>query len=239
MSFRAIVIAAVLSAAPHAAFAQITENAAPPPVAAAPQADAMVLAVRDFYQAVLFDTGMFDAMIPQFTPWYREIVVGSDVYRRGNRRRRAALEAVVDRMPQILREELTVATDAMAVSVAPRLASSMTVEDVAAFSYIMRAPEWRPLIRRMVNFEANRKEGDESDMPMTAEDERLLTQLETTPEAQAIMRDGEVFFTTVTAELDTASGTMEPRLRQRALTEMCAALENDCPRSIRDELDGT
>ncbi len=213
------------------------QKPAEPPAAelAAPAPDDPTIAtttavLRDFYQALFFETGLFDVMAARELPQLREIAQNSDFYRRANRRQRRALDAAIDATPELIRSEVLAETSTMAQNVAPRIAALMRAEDIAGLTNLLRSPEWRPLVSRMIGLAAADKD---TDAAITPEDEARFHAMDNEPFAQAFEQHGDEFFAILSGEFDAASPRIMRRLQIAMSRQICDALGDDCPPQMR------
>jgi hypothetical protein len=238
MDFRALITAFAC------AFALATPGHAqkpsdpPTPELAEPAPDAATIAattvvLQDFYQALFFETGLFDAMATCELPQLREITRGSDYYRRANRNQRRALDAAIDATPELIRTEVVAETSVMAQNIAPRVAALMSPEDIAGLTNLFRSPEWRPMVSRMVGLAAADKD---TDAAITAEDQARFEAMNGEPFAQAFEQHGDAFFAILSAEFDAASPRIVRRLQLALSRQICDALSGDCPPEMRELL---
>jgi hypothetical protein len=235
MNLRALVVTlacAIAVATPS--FAQKPADPHPPEIVT-PAPDAAAIAattvvLQDFYQVLFFETGLFDAMVARHLPELREIMSASDYYRRANRRQRQALDAAIEATPDIMRAEVSAEISTMAQSIAPRVAALMRPEDIAGLTNLFRAPEWRPMIQRMVGLAAVDKD---TDAAITAEDDARFAAMENEPFAQTFERHGDAFFAILTGEFEAASPRIISRLQLAMSRQLCDALGRDCPPQMR------
>jgi hypothetical protein len=186
------------------------------------------------YQALFFDTGMFDAIVVQMLPEYRRQAASSTYYRRANAERRRALDQLIEATPNILREEIVAESAIMARNATPRVAELMTPEEVTWFANFLRAPEWRPIVQRMVG---QTSKNDTSEL--TEEELASFARFEESPMAEMLAEKGEPFMNLLTQEMDSAMQRIEPRLQMRLMTGICEALGRSCPRELRNRIRDT
>jgi hypothetical protein len=199
----------------------------------------MTAAVRQFYVAALFDTGMFDGIVEQAVPQFRAIVQQSEFYLRGNERRRAALDQLIADVPGFMREEVMAEVETMAANVSPRLQSQLNAEEMASIAELMQLPIWRRYAQVVVQQVASGKaDGAPPPLEPSSEEMAQLSALEHTPGAEALMRMGDQFWTLVNAETSAATARIQPRVQARMERELCEALGRDCPRPLRDRVRG-
>jgi hypothetical protein len=238
MNARCLLIALALACAgiaPAAAQEQQPAQPAPAAEAATPPAEnATTAALRDVYQALFFDTGMFDAIVVQMLPEYRRQAASSTYYRRANAERRRALDQLIEATPNILREEIVAESAIMARNATPRVAELMTPEEVTWFANFLRAPEWRPIVQRMVG---QTSKNDTSEL--TEEELASFARFEESPMAEMLAEKGEPFMNLLTQEMDSAMQRIEPRLQMRLMTGICEALGRSCPRELRNRIRDT
>lgn len=239
MSVRYALMALALLTAPSVAFAQEAAPAQAPAAESAPQGEAGVVAMRDLYHALFFDTGMYDMMIDALMPEFRRSITTSQLYLQGDSRRRAALDDLVNRVPDIMRDELRTESQAMAQNVAPRVTHLLNAEQITGLAEFMRAPEWRPVIQRMIGAEMQQRAGGADGVQLTQEEEDAFARFEFTPLGQIMLRHGDAFMAIVMAEFEAATPRIEPRIQMRMMHEMCDALDRDCPPEFRRALRGT
>ena len=241
---RSIFIASLLfvsALAPAAAQTPGASELAAPAQAGAPQGDQSqsATAVRDIFSALLFDTGMFDAIVANQLPAMRQSFVTSPLYRQTTQRRRDALNSFIDALPGIMREEFEAELTVMAQNAAPRVSSLMQPDELSAIAAFFRDPELRPLIDRMVS--AGIADGFSGSSPQpepNAAEMARLDEIERSPAGRALQVHGEEVLTILGAEMDAATPRITPRLQDRVLRGMCEALETDCPREVRQALRG-
>jgi hypothetical protein len=197
----------------------------------APEAIATTQAVlQDFYQALFFETGLFDTMTARELPQLRAITQSSEFYRRANRRQRRALDAAIEATPELIRSEVLAETSTMAQNVAPRVAALMRAEDIAGLTNLLRSPEWRPMLSRMIGLAVVDKD---TDAAITAEDEARFAAMDNEPFAQAFEQNGDAFFAILSSEFEAATPRIMTRLQTAMSRQICDALGDDCPPQMR------
>ncbi|HYD88057.1 MAG TPA: hypothetical protein VEA80_11320 [Vitreimonas sp.] len=231
MIIRVIVLGLCLAAASVPAQAQQTVHV-PAAEAAAPEETASAL--RDVYQALFFDSGMFDAMAEHYLPIYRQTITSSDLYRLGGERRRADLDALIARTPELMRDEVIAEADTMSSNIAPEISALFTPEELRDYADLIRLPLWQRHIQAMAQ-QAAENNGDPHDYQpvFTAEERAELEAMEQRPGAQALMRSGGALNAILHREMQAAGPRMQARLQQRLASEFCNLLGNDCPPALR------
>jgi len=146
MSLRPVILAIVLAFAPCGlANAQDTET----PTHAQEAISESEVALRDLYQALFFDTGIFDTIAQQMYPTYRQHAMASEYYQSSRGSRREALDRVIDATPDIMREEVIAESNVMAGNINERASALLPPEEIRALAAMMRDPELRPLMQRL------------------------------------------------------------------------------------------
>lgn len=225
--FRALALFLALTFAAGHAAAQTAD--APPPAATSEQ-QGVEAAVFEVYQALFFDTGIFDAIAEQMYPAYREAALNSDYYHRARGAERDALMQLIERTPDILREEVATESHAMAERVAPRAATLMSEVDIRELATFLRAPEWRPFMQRMALSGAG---GKDKGAGPTAEETAQMDALMATEAGRRLERSTPLL-DLLAEELNAASPRIEARLTRRIAWEICTILAARCPQDLRD-----
>lgn len=225
--FRALALFLALTFAAGHAAAQTAD--APPPAATSEQ-QGVEAAVFEVYQALFFDTGIFDAIAEQMYPAYRQAALNSDYYRRARGAQRDALMQLIERTPDILREEVLTESRAMAERVAPRAGALMSEADIRELATFLRAPEWRPFMQRM----ALSGGGDKGAGP-TAEETAQMDALMATDAGRRLERSTPLL-DLLAEEMNAASPRIEARLTRRIAGEICTILTAQCPQDLRERV---
>jgi hypothetical protein len=214
------------------------EQQAPLAEVAAPEVT-HATALRDFYNATFFETGMFDTMIEIFLPQFRTSISQSPVYAQSNAQRRAALDALVERVPSMMREEIQTEIGTMAANAAPRIEGMVTAEEMAGIAELMRLPLWRERAAQIMHEVAAEKDAGAAtseDADFTTEELAQIEAMMEQPGGRAILRTGDPLMAILNQEMEAASPRMVPRLQTRLFREFCDILGRDCPRELREQL---
>lgn len=243
---RAIVLALTLACASAApAWAQKAETA--PPTVAAPVGEMTperISAGGELFQAIMFDSGLFDMafdpMVGEVIPQLRQSVTSSQLYLGASRRHRESLLAFVDSLPDRMRQELMTELGTVRDRVAPRFAALMTPEELAGLADFMRSPDTRVIFQRyMASYMEERRDGQTRQPNFTDEELSVFTGFITSPAGLAFVREGDNISAIMNEEFDAATVRMQPRLEMMMQTGICDALENECPRPLRERLGRT
>lgn len=223
-----ILAVALLAGAAPAAFAQDA------PAAEQSQQEATASALRDVYQALFFDSGMFDAMADHYLPQFRQTITTSPIYQRGNARRRADLDALVARTPELMREEVIAESNAMSNNIAAEVGAIVTPEELRDYADLMRLPLWQRHIDAMARAAAQTN-GRTTDyqVEFSPEEQAQLEAMEARPAAQALIRTNGALGDIIDREMRAAGPRIQPRLQQRLAGEFCNLLGRDCPPAMR------
>lgn len=226
MNLRALVFALLLACAPHGV-ARAEEASSAAPVVTIAESE---LALRDLYQALFFDTGMFDAVIQAMYPSLREQATASDDYRRARGQEREALDQLLDSIPQMMREEITEESATMARNIRERADAILAADDIRAIAAMMRDPQLRSMMQRLALGGAQGR--DEQPTPDEQAQMEAAAAAHLTP---AIMERGSELMALVLDELEAARPRVRERLQRRVARETCAALGRRCPRDLREQ----
>ncbi len=223
-----------LAAAPWTASAQ--ENITTTTTIEAPAELSSNAAVREVYQALFFDSGIFDMMAEQFLPEYRQHAMSSSYYRQARGERRAALDRVIEDTPRLMREEIMAETFIMADNVSERAAQLLSPQEMVLLAEFLRDPNWRPFMHRMAQRGATKDEGaSEADDPSPEEQDQMNAYAEERF-SERMMENGSAFLDLLVGEMQAASPRLQPRIQRRIAVEICAALDDRCPRELRDQI---
>jgi hypothetical protein len=233
MGLRNLLLGLALLAAPWVASAQEQTREAP---VAAPAEVSTNSAVRDVYHALFFDSGIFDTMTSEFLPEYRRQATSSVYYRRASGERREALDRVIEATPQYMREEITAETFVMADNVSERAAALLSANDIAMLANFLRDPNWRPFMARMALQGANKGPESIGADDLSAEEEAQMNDYAETHFSPQLMENGGAFMDLLVGEMRAASPRLQPRIQRRLAVEICAALDDRCPRELRDQI---
>jgi hypothetical protein len=226
MSLRTLLVALILAIAPHGvARAQEASPAAP----AESTISESELALRDFYQALFFDTGMYDAIVEAMFPSLREQVMASDYYRSAGRRDREVFDRMLESMPQIVREEIIAESAVMAQNIRERADAILPANDVRAISAMIRDPELRPMMQRLA------VSGAQGSREEPTPEERAQMEAAAAHLSPAVFERGAELMDLVMSELDAAEPRVQARLQRRVARETCAALGSRCPADLREQ----
>jgi len=220
-----------LAAAPWTAVAQ--ENATA--TVEAPAELSSNAAVREVYQALFFDSGIFDMMAEQFLPQYRQHATSSSYYRQARGERREALDRVIEDTPRLMREEIMAETFVMADNVSERAAQLLSPQEMVLLAEFLRDPNWRPFMHRMAQRGAKDEGASESDDPSPEEQDQMNAYAEERF-SERMMENGSAFLDLLVGEMQAASPRLQPRIQRRIAVEICAALDDRCPRELRDQI---
>jgi hypothetical protein len=232
----AMVFAAAFAAPAHAQEGVIARSAEAP-AAAAPDLTQTAAAIEDVYRALFFDLGIFDAIAAHQLPMYRQAATSSEYYRSASAEHRAALDRVIEDTPDIMRAEVLAEMPVMAANIAPRVASLLTPEEISGFANMFRSPELRPLLDRMVG-RAVATGAESATVEPTEEERARLAEFEASPLGRAIVLHGNDFLAIVNGEFQAATPRVASRLQRALAVRICAALEDECPRDLREAVAG-
>jgi len=238
MLIRTLVLSVGLLFAAAPTYAQTPE---PPAAPSSVQHEETASALRELYQALFFDSGMFDTMIEHYLPQYSQTITTSEIYRVGGNRRRADLDALIARTPDIMRDEIIAEASAMSGNIAPRVSDLVTPEELRDFADLMRSPLWeRHIQAAMARMAASNGQSIEDlGVEFTPEEEAQFNAMSERPAAQALMRTGPVLMAVIDAEFEAAAPRIQQRTQQRLARELCDLLGRDCPPALRATLRGT
>ncbi|WP_395647584.1 hypothetical protein [Terricaulis sp.] len=216
-------------------------NDPPPAFETTPQSAA---AGADLFQAIMFDSGLFESafepMIAQVLPDVRASITSSPLYREATPRHRAALLAFVDTMPVILRTELTTELMTVRGRIGPRFATIMSEEELTGLAAFMRDPQTRPVLQRYMDaFVGEEQSGRAREPDFTDEELAPMEDFIDTPGGIALLRVGDRLSDIMEEEFDAATLRMQPRIESIIQGGICDALENECPRVLREQLGRT
>jgi len=231
-----LAVLAIWAATAAPALAQ--EAAAPtaPPQNTAPQADAAELALQDVYTALFFDTGVYEHSMAVHLPEIRQTAIASPFYRTASPERRAALDAVLDRIPDVMREEVEAEILLMASDVAPQASSLMNPDDLRSLANFFRDPQWHDIIQRIV--EHSTQKDSSSEVQFSQEETNRLGAFGQTPQGRVIVQNGGQVMNLLVRELEVASPRIQARLRQQLGRDLCEAMGSQCPSSLRQATEG-
>lgn len=205
----------------------IAEESPRPAVAQSQDLAPTVAALDDFFQAIFFDIGLFDSIVAAQAPQWRQQLTSSPQYQTANAEQRAALDAFVETIPSLFREEVDHEITIMATNMAPRTAAAMQPSDVRVIANLFRMPEMQPLMRRFIGVGiANDFQGAPPDP--TPEEIAFLNQFVETPDGRIVVQHGETLFAFMRGELAAANPRIAPRLQARLALGLCEAMGQDC-----------
>lgn len=235
MKLQSALLGLMLAVTPLAAAAQEPQAAPAAPVTAqAPEELSTTAAVRDVYHALFFDTGIFDAMTEQFLPQYRQTATSSTYYRRARGEQRAALDRVIDGTPQLMREEIIAESFIMADRASARAGELLSPQDITMLATFLREPEWRDFMQRMAAEGAAGRDSSTTQIdPDEADEMTAYAEARFSPQ---LLQNGEAFMALLVSEMQAAGPRLQTRIQRRLAVEICAALDDRCPRELRDQI---
>lgn len=227
---RAVLVALALGAVQAStAFGQ--DERAPAPYTEAAD-EAATSAMGDAYHALLFDTGLFDAVAELKHPEFRQSVMRSPFYQAASAENRAALDRVIESLPELMRQEVSAEIPIMADLAAARVADELRPEEITAFAAYLRSSEAQPLLRILISRFLADERGKTKPEP-SADEEALLAAVEHSPMARALVHGGDTLSEAMLAEF----GSATPRIIERVLIHLysgiCAVLGTECPGNMR------
>jgi hypothetical protein len=238
MGIRAIAVAFAITCVTTA-----TTHAEPPPPSAAEQPAAPSEAVeagRGVIRALVYDSGLMEAaiqpLLEQMMPALRQQVLQSPLYNSVSPRAQAALIAYLDTMPEFLRSSLRTEFENVADRAGIRLAERLTVDELNGIADFMRHPSSRAFLARLA---ADYVTDREANTAATPEELAYIEEFMTTPPGVALTREMHFVETVFQEEFEAGTARMSPQVRAAVVTGMCAALGNECPRSLREQVNRT
>jgi hypothetical protein len=236
MGIRAITIAFAIIGATVA-----TTYADPPPPTAVERAAApsdAVEAGRGVIRALVYDSGLMEAalqpLLEQMMPTLRQQVLQSPLYNSVSPRAQSALIAYLDTMPEFLRSSLRTEFENVADRAGTRLAERLTAGELNGIADFMRHPSSRSFLARLA---ADYVTDREANTAATPEELAYIEEFMTTPSGVALTREMNFVETVFQEEFEAGTARMSPQVRAAVVTGMCAALGNECPRSLRNQVD--
>lgn len=239
MIFRIAAISALLvfSAASSAAAQKPSSPSAPAAEAPSPEATA---AGRDFYNAMLLESGLADGLIDMIAgrmmPDLRAGLINSPLYAQLSPRRREAIVAFMETMPDLMDREFTAELNTIGDRVAPRYAALMPADQLQQLAAFMRSPEIRSVIGDMVasygtSGQVNQSLPDWDDPSIPA-----FAAFAQTPAGVAFSQQQAAFNRILDEEFAAATARLVPRIQQAILVGACAAMEDECPPHVRNAI---
>lgn len=236
MGIRAVAVAFAIIGATFA-----TTYAEPPPPTAVEQtatpADA-VEAGRGVIQALVYDSGLMEAaiqpLLEQMMPALRQQVLQSPLYNSVSPRAQSALMAYLETMPEFLRSSLRTEFEHVADRAGARLAERLTADELNGIADFMRHPRSRSFISRLA---ADYVTDREANTATTPEELAYIEEFMTTPSGVALTREMQFVGTVFQEEFEAGTARLSPLVRAAVATGMCAALGDECPRALRNQVD--
>jgi hypothetical protein len=223
----AIAAFAIMVASSGAAFA-LDHPIDAPPAASQRQAPAdMPAALEAMLRLFVYDSGIFDRIAEIKLPQFREMVIASAAYRRASAVHRRALDAFIETVPGLMREELDALLPQTASNAARQIGDVVSVEDVNGFVSFMSSSDMRPVL---VNFVVNYSEANPS--PFSSLDQRERDAYDAyaqTPHGRSFIEHENEVFDKLFAALNGVEPQLVNRLRDRVRAGMCDALGDECP----------
>ncbi len=235
------VCAILLTNAPFA-FAQAPVPPIPPaPAQAAPAAPSpeAIAAGQDFFRAIIFDSGgltlIFDTMAANQMPSLRDSIRNSPLYRDARPTHQSNLAAFIESLPDVVREEFEAILVDAGARAAPRFAAHLTAAELTALAAFMRTPAMQALWRSFFSASLSTTGGAPSEAfpDWSRELEGEAAEFASTPAGLAFAREQEKLTAILNEEVMGGVAAAMPRLQQRVINGMCAALEDECPPQIR------
>ena len=221
----AIAALAIVVASSGAAFAQDQPIGAPP-AAGQTQAPAdMPAALQAMLRLFVYDSGIFDRIAEIKLPQFREMVIASAAYRRANTVHRRALDAFIETVPGLMREELDALLPQTASNAARQIGDVVSVEDVNGFVSFMSSSDMRAVL---ASFVENYGEAP----PLSSLDQRERDAYDAyaqTPHGRAFIEHANEVSAALFAALDGVEPQLVNRLRGRVRAGLCDALGDECP----------
>lgn len=234
MSFRAAIVAILIVAGVGSpALAQQFEIE---PSALATEIDsAHQAAAENFYRATIFDNGamevMFGVVETQLIPDLRASIVRSPLYSDLRAERREALLAVIDGLPDYLRQQINAELTSLGARIAPRIASHMSTEHLNETAEFLRSEALREPWRRLAEAAMSDNEEKESGV---FPNWRSVGDFAQTPAGIAFAQEEQALAEIFNDASEEAFPLMFARLRATAAGQVCDALADECPARIRD-----
>jgi hypothetical protein len=219
-----LVCAAVLCCA---APAQAQISAAPTPVAA--DQDQTASGMQKVFGLFLYDSGLFDRMLQEQVPGFRQSLTDTFSYHAANAAHRAALMNFAGTLPTMMHEELDLLAPAIAANAARRLDGDVSAEDLNAFVAFMSRPDMRPVMLNFVDRYIGHSSGAGlSAPPMTDAQRAAFNEFAASDAGHAFVSHANEIFSALVTELEATTPLLVQRLATRMRVGMCTALGSEC-----------
>lgn len=244
-----VLMAAPIARAQEAPILPIPTPVAPAPAQAAPPAPApaapatpspeAIAAGQDFFRAVIFDSGgltlIFDGLAARQMPGLRDSIRNSPLYRDARPTHRENLAAFMESLPDVVREEFEAILVDAGVRAAPRFAAHLSASELTALAAFMRTPAMQALWRAFFTaaLSTTGRAPSEAFPDWSRELEGEAAAFVQSPAGRAFTREQEKLTAILNEEVMSGVAAAMPRLQQRVINGMCAALEDECPPEIR------
>lgn len=186
-------------------------------------------AARAMLAAFVIESGLLDAVLDQAVaeelPQLHALTNDPALRAEIGPERYARVQAFLDTLPAIVREEVQRAVPAAIELSAPAIAELFTEEEMAGILAFLQREDTRDLIRRMAR--------NQSDL--TAADIALAEQFGRSRAGRAFIRHGDAMFAVLEQALDEITPGMIATLTQRVAIGMCEPLGDACPANLREQ----
>lgn len=219
-----------MAASPAAA-----QGAAPAPTQQQPQQDdESIEAISGLYNAFLFDSGLYDAIIQRQLPTLRDSVTTSDYYRHANEQHRAALRAFAETIPTLLRDEIGTEVTLMSTDVSPQISGLLSPQDITAVSNFLNSDAGHPMMQYFVQQYLEHPENKSPGAPpMTAQQRVDFAAFLRTPSGSRFLQHEDQLMGTLMNEFQAATVRIRPRIAIRFSAGICDSLGDECPEALR------
>lgn len=170
----------------------------------------------------------FDTIAAEVMPRMRASTLRSTLYQNASPTHQQALLAYLDTMPALLREEMNIVMEEVAIRVAPRWSELMTPDELTGVANFFSAPASQPFLQAATAYYLG-------NLPPGPPEEaaRVLEEFMRSPAGLALERNGDAFNRILAEERDAALVRLMPHLQAVLSAGICAALEEECPQRLR------
>jgi hypothetical protein len=196
------------------------------PAAIATDQDDTASGMQKVFGLFLYDSGLFDRMLQEQVPGFRQSLTNSFSYHSANAAHRAALMSFADTLPAMMREELDLLAPAIAANAVRRLNGAVRAEDLNSFVSFMSRPDMHPVMLYFVDRYIGRAGLDAP--PLTDAQRAAFDEFAASDAGHAFVSHANEIFEALVTELEATTPPLVQRLAMRMRVGMCAALGSEC-----------
>lgn len=233
---RSFLIVAALLGIPFSALAQ----QAPPTVETAQTPSAVqVSGAREMARILLLDSGVVgvavESAFAERGPQLRQQLLGSEMYANLRPSAQRALAIWIDGIPGMVREEVAAAMPGIAEDFAQHIAPLFSDSEITEIVAFLNEPVTRAAFLRTVvaGVRSAATDGRAGLPDLSPEENLAFATFAITPAGRALDEKGDQLGQHLRQAMTTGSQALMPRIQQRMMRDMCAALGDECPSHLR------